>query len=149
MWKHRCRTLLFNNACNFIKKKTMAQVFFCEFCEIFKNKYFIEHLQTTASAGLLIWDSFHYLLRYRKMECTQVRSALSNGKLNFIFRLKTKSIYFCLSEYEPERLYLLFSLIIARLRGTSQIESMHLGKSNRNDILLCSKIVRFSIGNKF
>ena len=27
-------------ACNFIKKETLAQVFSCKFCEIFKNAYF-------------------------------------------------------------------------------------------------------------
>ena len=27
-------------ACNFIKKESLAQVFSCEFCEIFKNTYF-------------------------------------------------------------------------------------------------------------
>ena len=26
-------------ACNFIKKETLAQVFFCEFCEISKNTF--------------------------------------------------------------------------------------------------------------
>ena len=31
-------------ACNFIKKETLAQVFFCEFCEISKNTFFTEHL---------------------------------------------------------------------------------------------------------
>ena len=31
--------------CNFIKKETPIRVFFCEFCEIFKNPFFIEHLQ--------------------------------------------------------------------------------------------------------
>ena len=36
-------------ACNFIKKDTLAQVFSCEFCEIFKNTFFTEHLWTTAS----------------------------------------------------------------------------------------------------
>ena len=36
-------------ACNFIKKETLAQVFSCEFCEIFKNTIFTEHLRTTAS----------------------------------------------------------------------------------------------------
>ena len=34
---------------NFIKKETLAQVFSCEFYEIFKNTFFTEHLQTTAS----------------------------------------------------------------------------------------------------
>ena len=31
------------------KKETLAQVFSCEFGEIFKNTYFVEHLLTTAS----------------------------------------------------------------------------------------------------
>ena len=36
-------------ACNFIQKETLAQVFSCEFYEISKNTFFIEHLWTTAS----------------------------------------------------------------------------------------------------
>ena len=32
-----------------MKKETLAQVFFCEFCEISKNTSFTEHLWTTAS----------------------------------------------------------------------------------------------------
>ena len=36
-------------ACNFIEKETLAQVFFCEFCEISKNTFFTEHLWLTAS----------------------------------------------------------------------------------------------------
>ena len=32
-----------------ISKKTLAQVFSCEFCEISKNTFFTEHLRTTAS----------------------------------------------------------------------------------------------------
>ena len=35
--------------CNFIKKETLAQVFFCKFCEISQNTFFTEHLWTTAS----------------------------------------------------------------------------------------------------
>ena len=35
-------------ACNFIKKKSLAQVFSCEICEIFKNNFFIEQLWTNA-----------------------------------------------------------------------------------------------------
>ena len=31
-------------ACNFIKKKALAQVFSCEFCEISKNTFFTEYL---------------------------------------------------------------------------------------------------------
>ena len=37
-------------ACSFIKKETLRQVFSCEFCEIFKNTFFTElMLRLTAS----------------------------------------------------------------------------------------------------
>ena len=36
-------------ACNFIKKETLTQVFSYEFCEIFKSTFLTEHLRTTAS----------------------------------------------------------------------------------------------------
>ena len=39
-------------ACNFIKKETLAQVFSCEFCETSKSTFFTEHLWTTASAPI-------------------------------------------------------------------------------------------------
>ena len=45
----RCSITLPPEACNFIKKETMAQVLSCEFCEISKNTFFTEHLQATAS----------------------------------------------------------------------------------------------------
>ena len=35
--------------CNFIKKGTLTQVFSCEFYEISKNSFFIEHLRMNAS----------------------------------------------------------------------------------------------------
>ena len=41
--KHLCQSLFFNKvvgqACNFIKKETLAQVFSCKFCEICKNTF--------------------------------------------------------------------------------------------------------------
>ena len=36
-------------ACNFIKKEALAQMFSCEFREISKNTFFTEHLWTAAS----------------------------------------------------------------------------------------------------
>ena len=33
----------------FLKKQSLAQVFSCEFCEIYKNTFFTEHLRTAAS----------------------------------------------------------------------------------------------------
>ena len=57
--KHLCQSLFFNEvvlnkvagslACNFIKKEALAQVFSCEFSEISKNTFFIEHLRAAAS----------------------------------------------------------------------------------------------------
>ena len=44
-----CRSIRTEEACNFILKKTLAQVFFCEFCEFSKNIFFTEHLRVTAS----------------------------------------------------------------------------------------------------
>ena len=38
-----------SQACNFMKKESLAQVFFCGFCEISKNTFFTEHLWTAAS----------------------------------------------------------------------------------------------------
>ena len=43
--KHLCQSLFFK----VIKKETLAQVVSCEFCKIFKNTFFTEHLWTTAS----------------------------------------------------------------------------------------------------
>ena len=46
--------MLFNNTinrpkgCNFIKKYFLAQMFFCEFPEISRNNFFIEHIRATA-----------------------------------------------------------------------------------------------------
>ena len=37
-------------ACNFIKKETLAQVFSCEFCKISKNTFFTEQFRATASS---------------------------------------------------------------------------------------------------
>ena len=39
------------SACNFIKKETRAQVFFCEFCEFFKNISDTKHPRVTASVS--------------------------------------------------------------------------------------------------
>ena len=52
--ENTCASLFFNKiaglkGCNFNKKETQAQVFSCEFCKIFKNTYFKEHLRTAAS----------------------------------------------------------------------------------------------------
>ena len=37
---------------NFIKKETLPQMFSCKICGIFKNTFFEENLQTTASTSM-------------------------------------------------------------------------------------------------
>ena len=44
---------------HFFKKKTLAQMFSCKFCEISKNTFFAEHLWTTASE---IFNKLLYIL---------------------------------------------------------------------------------------
>ena len=41
---------------SFFKKETLAQFFSCEFCEISKNNFFMEHLRATASECSLIFS---------------------------------------------------------------------------------------------
>ena len=41
-------------ACNYIKRETPTQLFSCEFCEIFRNSFFIEHLRTTHSFWIFL-----------------------------------------------------------------------------------------------
>ena len=47
------------NTCNFIKK-TPAQVFSSEFCEVFKSSFFKQHLRATACKSLF-YDQFSKL----------------------------------------------------------------------------------------
>ena len=44
-WSTRC------HAFNVTKTEAPAQVFSCEFCNIFKNTYFVEHLQMASANG--------------------------------------------------------------------------------------------------
>ena len=49
--KHQCQSLFFNKVAgrNFIKKETLAQVFTCEFFEIFKNAFLCRPSPVAAS----------------------------------------------------------------------------------------------------
>ena len=52
--KHLCQGLLFNKVAdlNLVKKETLAQVFYCEFCEILKTTFPTEHIWITASISV-------------------------------------------------------------------------------------------------
>ena len=55
---------LFLQACNVIKKETPSQVFSCEFGEIFKNIFLIEHLRWLLLPTLKPLDSLRQLCRW-------------------------------------------------------------------------------------
>ena len=57
---------------NFSKKETQTQVFSCEFCEIFKNTFFVEHLRTAASNHCqLIFVNIHFFSS-EMPKCSQI-----------------------------------------------------------------------------
>ena len=51
-------------ACNFIKKYTLAQVFSCEFCEIFKNTFFYGTPPAAASDFIAVVPFFNFAQVY-------------------------------------------------------------------------------------
>ena len=64
--KHLCQSLFLIKvaglSCNFIKKETVAQVFSCEFCEFYKNTFYVRTPLVVASdkkgknALILLWS---------------------------------------------------------------------------------------------
>ena len=52
---------IFDKVATLLKKETLAQVFSREFCEIFKNTFFIGHFRTTAHL-LKIQKNLVYIL---------------------------------------------------------------------------------------
>ena len=55
--KHLCQSLFFNKVAGLtpatlLKKKTLAQVFSCEFCELFKNTFFYRTPPVTGSLSI-------------------------------------------------------------------------------------------------
>ena len=84
--KHLCQSLVFNkvadSACNFIKKETLVQVFSCEFCKIFKNTFYTEHLWTTASALLKLLTDY---LAKRKQQTKMEQHIVLVKLLNMVF----------------------------------------------------------------
>ena len=55
---------------NFTKKENLAQVFFCEFCEISKNTFFTEHLWAAAS---LLWKRLEWSMQYSSVSHHQIK----------------------------------------------------------------------------
>ena len=77
-------------ACNFIKKETLAEVFSCEFCRISKNTFFTEHLWTIALESLnSCWVPTTYKILVDKLYLVEVTNqfCFENEHRFSIFRL--------------------------------------------------------------
>ena len=72
---------------NFIKKETLAQVFSCEFYEIFKNTFFTENLRTTASDSVSSCFSCQQVLKF-----SMVLFVLVNTCFNVFFERQFRII---------------------------------------------------------
>ena len=75
------------NACNYIEKENLAQVFSCEFCEISKNTFLTEQLRATTSEGFMtIWR--HCKWRGKKIKLNIFKCIWKRKKvqrLSFLF----------------------------------------------------------------
>ena len=69
--------------CNFIKKETLVQVFSCEFCEIFQNTFFIEHIRTIASVSSIVEPDLH---DYVALYCYCIKLLSSITPLTCLYR---------------------------------------------------------------
>ena len=81
------RVYFFQQSCslqewNFIKKEAMVQVFSCEFCEIFKDIFFTEHLRASA---LLCYYEISALDNTLRIVCI-LRLWNSYGKIQFLVK---------------------------------------------------------------
>ena len=92
--------------CNFIKKEHLAQVFCCEFCEMFKNIFFTEHLRTTASVE---WKQ--QIIGRDKLS-TAVKFTIS-----YLF-LAVSTMYVILRKIKAKATFLNFTKKIMEIRNT-------------------------------
>ena len=72
-------------ACNFIKKETLAQVFSCEFCEISRSTFFTVHLRATAS----LWIYVEFI----SVKFWNLRTAASDYSFVLVIYLFSRSLY--------------------------------------------------------
>ena len=100
MKKYLCQSLFFNKviglrteACNFIKKETLAQVFSDEFCEISMNTLFKEHVWKTTSACHIFPERYRLRLKitFEKsvQHCTKNKAFHYQFLLTYYFNLRS------------------------------------------------------------
>ena len=83
-------------ACNFIKKGSLAQVFFCEFCEISKNTFFYKTLPVAAS----VKDS-----NYLHLNLTWKFAYVNCGRWQLIRKRSKSKIFICFKLFLPQNIF--------------------------------------------
>ena len=79
--------------CNFIKEKTLAQIFSCEFCKLLRTLFLTEHLQWLLLTILIKCNSLFKQTTGKIMDaCVNVLGILSSNSVWRCFRL-TDEIY--------------------------------------------------------
>ena len=76
---------------NFIKKGTPTQIFSCEYCEIFKNTFFEEHLRTAAFDGGSTWNLIFVLVRANPLKKTEEGAWRQRCQLILIYLRETST----------------------------------------------------------
>ena len=76
-----------SQACNFIKKETLAQVFSCEFCEISKKAFFTERLWVITSVPTIF--------RFKDLICTKLIYSWSLEQTANLFVIEKGEKKFC------------------------------------------------------
>ena len=75
-------------ACNFIKKQTLVQVFSCEFCEISRNN-FLKRTSLVAALNIFFLFGFYFMATLlRNFNCLQNHLKLYNVDHDFEIRWK-------------------------------------------------------------
>ena len=92
------RSLFFNKVAGtnlqlYLKRETLAFVSSCEFCEIFKNAFFKEHLHTNTSdiSQKRVKDQFAILITSGADSATNRRVRVSFNKICFSVTLEKQS----------------------------------------------------------
>ena len=71
-------------ACNFIKKETLAQVFFCEFCKILKNTFFyrtpLENFFFIENGKIWYLARFNLFMMSQRMDKENIKFKHSHNK---------------------------------------------------------------------
>ena len=86
--KHLCKGFFFNKVadlmvCSFIREEALEQVFYCEFCKIFKNTYFRRTPPMTASFWLEYQNCFYITFVFLSRLCFPNQKCFNAQKMKF------------------------------------------------------------------